>query len=107
MVAPNAREVLAKENELLEKLIETADDYANNSGGLAREVFLGWSEGLARHRDINNKLITEADSDFDADVNEEIHLLETLLAAIKKKNVIVDSWVGHLGDDIEFLKRLL
>ena len=107
MVATNAREVLAKENELLDELIAKATIYSQNSGGLMAEIFDGWVKGLTRPRDINVKLINENDTVFEGDVVEEIHLLEHVVSTIKTNGEVTSSWVEHLTDDIGFLKKLL
>jgi hypothetical protein len=108
MVAKNAREVLSKENELLEELIAKAETYVQANDGLMAEVCNGWVAGLTRHRDINAKLICDTDSDFDDEVTEEIDLLEHLVATIEKKGGgVTGSWLDHLNDDLTFLKELL
>ena len=105
MVASNAREVLANENKLLEEMIELARTYSQQ-GGVAATVFDGWVNGLTRHRDINLKLIDDADAAFDQEIDEEINLLEGVVATLKGGGAVTKSWIDHLQDDITLLKML-
>jgi hypothetical protein len=107
MVATYAREVLSKENELLDELIAKASFYAQSNSGLMAEICSGWVTGLTRHREINSQLISDTDGGFDADVGEEIDLLEHLVATIEGKGKVSSAWFDHLNDDLAFLKNLL
>jgi hypothetical protein len=105
MVATNARDILAKENEFLEELIEVAENYSQQ-GGVAAAVFDGWVKGLARHRDINLKLINADDPTFDREIKEESDLLNRMLTTMKGGGDVSTSWQKHFEDDIALLKML-
>lgn len=106
-MVPNAKEILTNENKLLGDLITTATNYSNGADGLTRALFDGWVQGLTRHRAINDRLLNQSGAAFDTDVGDEIRVLEDMIAAIKKKNEVTNSWIEHLNDDIGFLKQLI
>lgn len=108
MVAPNARVVLSKENEMLDQLVQTASTFAQNaSGELETAVFNAWVEALSGHRDINADLISASDSDFDDAVTEERGLLQNSLLPIAGTSGIAKYWRAQLNKDIKIAEKLL
>lgn len=111
MVAPNARNVLTKENQLLDELVQTASTYANNAvGNLETAVFNAWVEALSGHRNINAGLISMSDSDFDDALQEEAGLLQNSLNPIAGGtggSNVAQYWREQLDKDIKISKKLL
>jgi hypothetical protein len=108
MVASNAREALAKENEMLNQLVQTASTYAQNAvGELETAMFNAWVEALSGHRDINADLISKSDSAFEAAVKEEAGLLENSLNPITGGSDVAKYWKAQFNKDIEISQKLL
>ena len=108
MVASNARAILKKESEMLNKLVQTASAFAKDAAaGTEADVFNAWVQELQGHRDANNDLIGKADAEFDQELNEEIKLLERMRASITGNTAIDEYWKGNIGEDIAISKKLL
>jgi len=86
MVAPNARDFLKKENELLDELANRAATFANKATGLEADIYNAWQQDFRRRRESNEELIGANDSDFEQGLTEEslkvcaIPLRETALS---------------------------
>src|SRR6185295_2858640 len=65
MVAPNARDFLKKENELLDELANRAAAFANKGTGLEADIYNAWQQDFRRRRESNEELIGANDSDFE------------------------------------------
>jgi hypothetical protein len=101
MVASNARAILKKESEMLDKLVQTASAFAKEAAaGTEADVFNAWVQELQGHRDANNDFIDKADADFDRELSEEIKVLERMRASITGNTAIDEYWKGNIGDDI-------
>ena len=107
MVASNARDVLRKENEMLDKLVQTASDYAQDAPGLEKEVFDAWVAALSGHRDINADLISKSDGDFDAALKNEAALLQNSLNPISGPGQVAQYWKAQLDKDIKIANKLV
>ncbi len=107
MVATNAREVLKKENELLDELVRTASAFAQKAGGAEAHIFKAWVQELRGHREANDDLIGMDDAGFDRELNKEIKVLEGLRNAITGKSDIDEYWRSNIGEDIDISKKLL
>lgn len=108
MVASNARAILNKESEMLNKLVQTASAFAKDAAaGTEADVFNAWVQELQGHRDANGDLIGKADAEFDQELNEEIKLLERMRASITGNTAIDEYWKGNIGEDIAISKKLL
>jgi hypothetical protein len=99
MVAPNAREVLKKENDLLNALAKTASATADVGEGWA-QLFNGW-------REVNTKLIGMSDAAFDQALKEEISRLEGMRNSISGDSEGAKYWKDSLGVDIEDARQML
>lgn len=98
MVAANAREVLKKENELLNELAQRA---------AASSVGSGWADFIRGWRENNEKLIAMDDSAFAKELNEEIKRLESMRSAITGDSPGAKYWKDSLSTDIANSKELL
>lgn len=107
MVAPNARAILKKENEMLDELVQTASAFAQKAAGVEAEVFSSWVQELQGHRDANSDLIGRTDAEFDRELNEEIKVLERMRASITGNGDIDEYWKDNVGGDIAISKKLL
>jgi hypothetical protein len=107
MVAPKARDVLKKENELLDELVQTASAFAQKAGGAEADVLKAWVRELRGHREANDDLLGRDDAGFDRELNKEIRVLEGMRAAITGNGDIEEYWRSNIGDDIEISKKLL
>ena len=108
MVASNARAILNKESEMLEKLMQTASAFAKDAAaGTEADVFNAWVRELQGYRDANSDLVGKADAEFDRELNEEIKLLERMRASITGNTAIDEYYKGNIGDDIAISKKLL
>jgi hypothetical protein len=99
MVAKNARDVLKKENELLNDLAKRASASA--------EVGDSWAQFFARWRETNEKLIGMADAAFDQALKDEIKCLEGMRNSITGDSAAAKYWKSTVGVDIENTKELL
>ena len=99
MVAPNAREMLKKENDLLNELAKKASASADVGDGWA-QFFNGW-------RAVNEKVIGMTDAAFDQALKEEITRLEGMRNSISGDSAGAKYWKDSLGVDIEDTKQLL
>ena len=99
MVAKNARDVLKKENELLNDLAKRASASA--------EVGDSWAQFFTRWRETNEKLIGMPDAAFDQAVKDEIKCLEGMRNSITGDSAGAKYWKGVVGVDIENAKQLL
>lgn len=107
MVAPKARDVLKKENELLDDLLQRASAFAQKAAGVEADVFKAWVRELRGHREANDDLIGRDDAGFDRELNKEIKLLSGLRDSIKGDSDIEKYWRDNIGDDIAVSKKLL
>jgi hypothetical protein len=108
MVASNARAILQKESEMLNKLVQTASAFATEAAaGTEADVFNAWVHELQGHRDANNDLIDKADAEFDRELSEEIKVLERMRASITGNTAIDEYWKDNVGEDIAISKKLL
>jgi hypothetical protein len=108
MVASNARTILNKESEMLEKMMQAASAFAKEAAaGTEADVFNAWVKELQGYRDANGDLVGMADAEFDRELNEEIKLLERMRATITGNTAIDEYWKGNIGDDIAISKKLL
>jgi len=99
MVAPNAREMLKKENDLLNELAKKASASADVGASWA-QLFSGW-------RALNEKVIGMTDAAFEQAVREEIKLLEGMRNSISGDSAGAKYWKDALGVDIQNTKQLL
>lgn len=99
MVASNAREMLKKENDLLNELAKKASASADVGAGWAK-FFNGW-------RAVNEKVIGMTDAAFDQALKEEVNRLEGMRNSISGDSVGAKYWKDSLGVDIEDTKQLL
>jgi hypothetical protein len=107
MVASNAREVLKEENELLNKLADTASQFAKSKKGFSAENVNYWVEELRGYREFNEKLIRKDDAAFDKALEAEIALLEGVRDSIKGDSDAAQYWRAKLNGEIEPMKELL
>jgi hypothetical protein len=107
MVAKNAREVLKKENELLDDLAQRASVFAQKAVGVEADVINAWTREFRGRRESNDELIGKDDSAFDQELKEEIKLLESLRNSITGGSDVAQYWRGDLGEDIALSKKLL
>jgi hypothetical protein len=107
MVAPNAREVLKKENELLDDLSQRAEMFAKKATGLEADIYNAWEQDFRRRRESNDELISTSDSDFDQGLTEEIKILESLRNSITGNSVVAENWREDLDEDIALSNKLL
>jgi hypothetical protein len=107
MVAPNARDVLKKENELLDELTKRAAMFANKATGLEADIYNAWQQSFRRYRESNDELIGANDSDFEQGLAEEIKILESLRNSITGDSDVADNWRADLDDDIALWKKML
>jgi hypothetical protein len=107
MVAPNAREVLKKENELLDELANRAAMFASKATGLEADIYKAWEQDFRRRRESNEELIGASDSDFDQSLTEEINILESLRNSITGNSVVAENWREDLDEDIALSKKVL
>lgn len=107
MVAPNARAILEKENEMLDSLVQTASAFAQKASGTEADVLNAWVREFQGHRDANGDLIGMTDAEFDRELNEEIKILERMRASVTGSRDIDEYWKGTIGDDIAISKKLL
>lgn len=107
MVAPNARDVLKKENELLDELTKRAAMFANKATGLEADIYSAWQQSFRRYRESNDELIGANDSDFEQGLGEEIKILESLRNSITGHSGVTDNWREDLDDDIALWKKML
>ena len=99
MVSKSARDVLIKENELLNDLAKRASTSAMVGDSWA-QFFTGW-------REINEKLIAMSDPAFDQALKDEIGCLEGMRNSITGHNAGAKYWKRFLAVDIENTKELL
>ncbi len=99
MVAKNARDVLKKENELLNDLAKRASATA--------EVGDSWARFFTRWRETNEKLIGMADAAFDGALKDEIKCLEGMRNSITGDSAAATYWKSTVDVDIENTKELL
>ena len=107
MVAKNAREVLKKENELLNELAQKASAFAKNSAGAEADLLNAWERYFRRHREINDELIRKSDSAFDQELNEEIKRLGRMRDANAGGSPVENNSRASRSEDIEIAKKLL
>jgi hypothetical protein len=107
MVAKNAREVLKKENELLNELAQKTSTMAKNSSGAEADVLNAWERYFRRHREINDDLIKKTDSAFDQELNDEIARLERMRDANSGTSAVQKNSRASRGEDIEIARKLL
>jgi hypothetical protein len=108
MVAKNARDVLSKENELLDALIKKASDFATAVGGIDAEIANSWADYFKRHRDVNEQLIKEKDPQvFDKKLKEEIGQLKSMRDAHAGSDLHGKASKAAHGDDIRIAEKLL
>ena len=105
MVAPNARDFLKKENELLDELANRAAAFANKATGLEADIYNAWQQDFRRRRESNEELIGANDSDFEQGLTEEIKILESLRNSITRDSVFADNWREDLDEDIALSKK--
>ena len=99
MVAKNARDVLQRENKLLDDLAKRAS--------ATPEVGNSWAQFFTRWRDTNEKLIGMADTAFDQALKDEIKCLEGMRNSITGDSAAATYWKSTVGVDIENTKELL
>lgn len=107
MVAPNAREALKKENELLDELAQRASAFANRATGVEAAIFNSWVREFRGRRESNDELIAKDDAALDRELKEEVEILESLRKSIAGQSHVAQYWRDDLGEDIELSKRLL
>src|SRR5262245_14358922 len=108
MVASNARAILNKESEMLNKLVQTASAFAKDAAaGTEADVFKAWVQELQGHRDANSDLVGKTDADFERELNDEIKVLERMRASITGNTAIDQYWKDNIGEDIAISKKLL
>ena len=110
MVATNARDVLSKENELLDKLVATASSFAQSapSDSVEKTIFNAWVDVLSGHRTINANLISNPDdAAVEAVLQEEAALLQNSLNPISGGSGVAQHWRGHLDKDMKIANQLL
>ena len=108
MVASNARAILKKESEMLDKLVQTASAFAKEAtAGTEADVFNAWVQEFQGYRDANSDLVGKADAEFERELSEEIKVLERMRASITGNTAIDEYWKGNIGDDIAISKKLL
>lgn len=107
MAASNAKEVLLKENELLEKLAQTASTFAQNLAGVQADVLNDWAAYFRGWQTINEGLIGKTGSDFDDELKAEVKRLEGMRDSIAGQSASAEYWKQVLTEDIEDANRLL
>ena len=107
MVAKNARDVLQKENELLDELVKSASAFAKNARDVDADIANAWVNYFRRHRAVNEELINSDNPDFDQELTEEVGLLESMRDSIASGGLIEKTWKDGHGDDIAIAKKLL
>ena len=107
MVAPNARDFLKKENELLDELANRVAMLANKATGLEANIYNAWQQSFRRYRESNDELIGANNSDFEQGLADVIQILESLRNSITGDSGVADNWRKDLDDDIALWKKML
>ena len=84
MVAPNARDFLKKENELLDELANRAATFANKATGLEADIYNAWQQDFRRRRESNEEPIGANDSDFKQGLTEESKSLKACAIPLRE-----------------------
>ena len=109
MVARNAREILKKENEMLDDLIQRATEFAKQT---VDKEFVddlnSWVDDLVGYREINQNLINMTDDKaFDDALGEEITILEAMRGSITSQSKAAEYWRKKLLGDIDTSRVLI
>ena len=101
MVASNAREVLKKENELLEELAKRTSTFAQNLPALQADIINDWAAYFRGWQKINEDLIGKADSAIDDELKMEMKRLEGMRNSVTGDSASAKYWRQVLDEDIE------
>jgi hypothetical protein len=108
MVARNAREILKKENEMLDDLIQRAKEFAKKTEGKEFVDDLNsWVDDLVGYREINQNLINMDDKAFADALGEEITILEAMRRSITSQSPAAEYWRNKLLGDIDTSRVLI
>ena len=109
MVARIAREILKKENEMLDDLIQRATEFAKKTVGKEFVDDLNsWVDDLVGYREINQNLIDLTDDKaLDDALGEEITVLETMRDSITSHSKAAEYWRNKLLGDIDTSRVLI
>lgn len=107
MIASNAREVLKKENELINKLAEVASNFTQglkDDQGVILKSWVVYFQGLHQ---VNMDLIALSDGKLDQELNKEVKRLQELRRKITGKSITDEFYKKNLAVDIADTERLL
>ena len=107
MVASNAREVLKKENELLEELAKRTSTFAQNLPALQADIINDWAAYFRGWQKVNEDLIGKADSAIDDELKMEMKRLEGMRNSVTGDSASAKYWRQVLDEDIEIANKLL
>lgn len=108
MVASNAREVLKKENELLNKLAESASKFTQGLSEAQAAVINDWVGYFEGWRQINNDMIAMTDEKLGKELHEELERLKNFRNSLAGHSAAAEFYRKKVFDvDIADAKRLL
>lgn len=107
MDASSAREVLKKENELLDTLAQTASKFAQNLPGVQADVLNDWAAYFRGWHNVNDGLLSMADLSLTQELKAEVKRLEGMRDSVEGDSASAKYWKQVLDEDIEDTKRLL
>jgi uncharacterized phage infection (PIP) family protein YhgE len=108
MVASNARDVLKKENELLNKLAESASTFTQGLTEVQAAVLNDWVVYFKGWRQINDDLMAMTDEKLDQELNEEMERLKNFRNSLTGNSAAAEFYRKKVFDvDIADAKRLL
>ena len=102
-----AREVLNKENELLEEATKRTSTFAQNLPGLQADIINDWAAYFRGWQKVNEDLIGKADSATDDELKMEMKRLEGMRNSVTGDSASAKYWRQVLDEDIEIANRLL
>ena len=106
MVAANARAVLQRENELLDKLMQTTATFMQSLSGIEADVLNDWGDYFKGWRDINTGLITMTDAELGQHLDQEVNKLKKFKSSIEGDSPSDKFHKKFLDDDINDAGRL-
>jgi CRISPR/Cas system Type II protein with McrA/HNH and RuvC-like nuclease domain len=107
MVASNAREVLRKENELLDELIRTSSEFTRNLTGAEADILNGWVAYFKGWRDINEECIGMTDNKLKAHLDAETKRGKKYVAGSTGTTTAAKFHKKNFDADLNAVKKLL